>query len=75
MTTTDSTTTPARAPGTVTALVRHIFRCPNCKRETVGPDPAKHHIVDGVMCGYCWGDIGPGDLVRTEPVPNVGGEA
>jgi hypothetical protein len=51
--------------------VRHIFRCPNCKRETVGPDPAKHHTADGVMCGYCWADIGPGDLVRTEHAPNI----
>ena len=64
MTTTDPVTTP----------VRHIFRCPECKRETVGPDPAKHHIFDGVMCGYCWADICPSDLVRTEPVPNRGVE-
>lgn len=64
-----------RNEDTVEPLVRHIFKCPNCKRETVGPDPAKHHVVDDVLCGICWADIGPGDLVRTEPVPNAKVEA
>ena len=52
-----------------TTRARHVFRCPNCKRETVGPDPAQHGVFDGVLCGRCWADIGPGDLVRTEQVP------